>query len=200
MPPSHEQWVADLRDPARRDAASRQLRDILRKTLARGFGKQLGDADLDDLAQQALVRVIERLEDFRGDSRFTTWAVSIAVNGALGELRRRRHAHASLDESIEAGRAALAEPPPSPARLQREDARRIVREAIEQVLTDAQREALMAELGGLPLMEIARRTGRSRGALYKMLHDGRKRLRAHLLDRGLSAADLLDSTDGELTP
>lgn len=199
MSRSNEQWVSDLRDPGQRDAASGMLHTTLRKTLGRGFGRQLSDDDLDDLAQQALLRVLQRLDDFRGDSRFTTWAVSIAINGALGELRRRRHASVSLDDAIKAGRAALEQSPRAPAQVQQQDVGRIVQEAIAQALTDTQREALLAELGGLPLMEIARRTGRKRGALYKLLHDGRKRLRAYLQDQGLSAADLLSSAEGGLS-
>lgn len=191
MPRSNEQWIAELRDQGR-NVASRELREFLRGTLARGFGRQLSDADLDDLSQQAVMRTIERLEGFRGDSRFTTWAASIAVNAALGELRRRRHAGAGLDEIVEAGRTALEQAPAAPSRLQREDATRVLRQAIDEALTPAQREALLAELGGLTLMEIARRTGRKRGALYKLMHDARKRLRAHLEEHGLSAADLLD--------
>ncbi|MEM9457793.1 MAG: sigma-70 family RNA polymerase sigma factor [Myxococcota bacterium] len=211
MPRSNEQWVADLRGPhgepddgvdgdahddVRRNAASSDLREILRGTLARGFGRQLSDADLDDLSQQSVLRTIERLESFRGDSRFTTWAASIAVNAALGELRRRRHAESSLDDAIAAGRSALEQAPGAVVRLQREDAARVLRQAIDEALTPTQRDALLAELGGLPLMEIARRTGRKRGALYKLLHDARKRLRAHLEGHGLTAADLIDYDQG----
>lgn len=223
MPRSNEQWVADLRGhhrgghgeapddapdgahvDARRNVASGELREILRGTLARGFGRQLSDADLDDLSQQSVLRTIERLDSFRGDSRFTTWAASIAVNAALGELRRRRHAESSLDEAIEAGRSALEQPPAAVHRLQHEDAARVLQQAIDEALTPTQRDALLAELGGLPLMEIARRTGRKRGALYKLLHDARKRLRAHLEGHGLTAADLIDDQRGrerrEATP
>jgi RNA polymerase sigma-70 factor (ECF subfamily) len=145
------------------------------------------------------MRTIERLDDFRGDSRFTTWAASIAVNGALGELRRRRHAAFSLDQIIEAGRAGLTQAPAAPGRLQHEDAARVLGEAIEQALTPAQRDALLAELGGMPLMELARRTGRTRGALYKLLHDARRRLRTYLRGRGLSAADLIGHDQQEGT-
>ncbi len=199
MARSNEQWVADLRRGAGRDEASGELGGFLRGTLARGFGRQLSDADLDDLSQQAVMRTLERLDDFRGDSRFTTWAASIAVNAALGELRRRRHAGVSLDEAVEAGRAALEQEPAAPHRVQREAAARVLREAIAEALTEAQRQALLAELGGLPLMEIARRTGRKRGALYKLLHDARKRLRAYLETQGLGAADLLDEQAEAMT-
>ncbi len=196
---SNDAWAAELSDGGRRDAAAADLRDFLRRTLARGFGRQLSDADLDDLAQTATMNAIERREEFRGNSRFTTWAASIAVNAALGELRRARHAAISLDDAVAAGSEALQQSPALNAPLQRGDAARVLNEAIAEVLSDAQREALLAELGGLPLMEIAKRTGRTRGALYKLLHDARKRLRKALTARGLTAADLVDDarTEGE---
>lgn len=168
----------------------------MRGTLARGFGRQVADADLDDLSQQAVMRAMERIGDYRGDSRFTTWATSIAVNAALGELRRRKTADVRTQAAVEAGRAAL-EQPVAPHRLQREAARTVLLDAVDEALTPTQREALLAELGGLPLMEIERRTGRKRGALYKLLHDARKRLRAHLEGRGLTARDLIDADESE---
>lgn len=199
MARSNEEWIADLHDAAGRDPASRELHRFLYATLARGFGRQLDDADLEDLAQAAVLKTMQRLDDFRGDSRFTTWSASIAVNAALGELRRRRHGTISLDEAKAAGRAHIEQAPSAPGRVQTIEAARVLREAIDQALSPAQREALLAELGGLPLMEIARRTGRKRGALYKLLHDARKRLRTHLHGQGLSAADLIVSGEGDAT-
>ncbi len=198
MARSNARWVADLRDPQLRNQASGQLHGFLRGTLARGFGNQLSDADLDDLAQDSVVRVVQRLDDFRDASRFTTWAAAISVNAALGELRKRRHAARSFEQLVELGRSRLEQLPTAPAHLQRDEATAVLRTAIDEVLTAAQREALLAELGGLTLMEIARRTGRKRGALYKLLHDARKRLRASLEARGYGAADLLQLHDAEV--
>lgn len=192
MPRTDDDWVADLRSEAARDPAAAELSDFLRRTLARGFGRQFSDADLDDLAQDGVIRVVNRLDDFRGASRFTTWAASIAVNGALGELRKRKFRSVSLDDAVAAGGAALEEVSDAPDRLQRVALGRELRRSIDEALTENQRDALLAELGGLPLMEIARRAGRKRGAVYKMLHDARKRLKADLEARGISIDDLAE--------
>lgn len=195
MPRSNDEWLAAMR---RGDSdAAADLHVYLRKTLARGFGRQLADAELDDMAQATVVRVLERLDSFRGDSAFPTWVASVGVNLALGQLRKRRFAAVNFEEAIQAGRVSLGHDPEAVGRMQRSDASQVLHDAIESSLSEAQREALLAELGGLPLMEIARRTGRNRGALYKMLHDARKKLRAALEAQGLSAQDLLEHAKGE---
>lgn len=183
-------WVAALRDPGGGEAAAAELRQALRRGLGRSFGRQLSDSDLDDLTQDAVARTLEKLDAFRGESRFLTWATAIAVRVALGELRKRKHAQRAMDAIVADGQTAL-EDALAPRALQEDDARAVLHRAIDEALTDAQREALLAKLGGLTLMEIGRRTGRGRGALYKMLHDARKKLRAHLEQAGYGAADLL---------
>lgn len=183
--------MAALRDPAQRDAAAGDLRQQLRRALGRSFGRQLGDADLDDLTQDAVTRTLDKLDAFRGDSRFLTWATAIAVRVALGELRKRKHAARAMDQVLADGREALTEAL-APRALQQDDARVVLYRAIDEALTEVQRETLLAKLGGVPLMEIERRTGRSRGALYKLLHDARKKLLTHLQQAGYGPGDLLD--------
>lgn len=168
-------WIAALRGPdeAARTRAGADLRDFLRRTLAKGFGRQLSDADLDDVTQESLLRVHRNLGSFAEQSRFTTWAAAIAVNHAVSELRRRRYQHVSLDEAIE--RADLSgDDDESEADVAR------LRQAIAEALTDKQRTAIQAALGGIPLTELARREGVSQGAIYKLLHDARRRLRSYL--------------------
>src|SRR5262249_10490086 len=108
-----------------------------------------------------------------GQSRFTTWAASIAVHCAISELRRRRYKHVSLDE------AAAQVDWSSGGEETEADVDRLQR-AIAEALTDKQRSAIQAVLGGLPLMELARREGVSQGSIYKLLHDARRRLRTFL--------------------
>lgn len=176
-----ELHAADLLDPERREAASAELADFLRRGLARSFAAQLSDADLDDLSQRSLEKALHALDRFEGRSKLSTWAMSIATREALQVLRGRRHQHVSLEDAVQAG--ALAMEAPSP--VERQQLHDLLHEGIRAALSEGQREALYAELGGLPLAEIARHQGRSRGALYKSLHDARKKLKSWLIERGV---------------
>lgn len=176
-----ETWVSDLTSAGpNRGRAVAELEALLRRSLARAFAGKLSDADLDDLTQESLLRIHERLASFQGRSRFTTWAIAIAVNLAYSELRRRRHRHVDLEDAVQLGAAALAlEEAPHP----RSDRESILEDGIRQALTDRQREAVLALLGGLPLAEIAQRTGATQGAIYKLLHDARQRLKRYVSAR-----------------
>ncbi|MBV1858666.1 MAG: sigma-70 family RNA polymerase sigma factor [Nannocystaceae bacterium] len=187
-------WVAALRDPARRDDAAARMRDRLRRALGRSFGRQLSDEDLDDLTQDAVARALGKLDEFRGESQFLTWVTAIGVRVALGEIRKRKHGARAMDQVLADGREALGQAL-APESLQRQDARAVLYKAIEEALTETQREALLAKLGGLSMMEIGRRTGRNRGALYKLMHDARKRLLEHLKQGGYGPEDLLTAQE-----
>jgi RNA polymerase sigma-70 factor (ECF subfamily) len=179
VPRTCQAWVDDLKLSvgAAHSSAIAELRDFLRRTLGRAFGRELADGDLDDLTQDSLLRIYERLDTFEERSRFTTWAAAIAVNCAYSELRRRRHRHMSLDEAVRQGAASLMHREITHQEPDRETA---LRAAIDTTLTVRQREAILALLGGLPLAEIARRSATSQGAIYKLLHDARRRLKQHM--------------------
>jgi RNA polymerase sigma-70 factor (ECF subfamily) len=153
------------------------LHDFLRRSLARAFAGKLSEQDLDDLTQESVLRIHERLGSFQQRSRFTTWATAIAVNIAYSALRRRRHRHLNLEDAIEAGAAALSHEPSPDTELDREA---LLRSGIHEALTERQRDATLALLGGLPLAEIASRTGVRQGAVYKLLHDARQRLKQYI--------------------
>lgn len=193
---TNEEWVSDLQaGGAPAEAALRDLRPVLLRALRVTLAPRVdrgADALAEDLAQQALLHVRDRLDGFRGDARFTTWAQKVAVRIALSELRRKRWENVPLD-------AVVADPPAAPepaadAALEQAEAVRLVRDLIETELTDRQRTALEAVLAGMPLEEVARRLDTNRNALYKLLHDARQRLKAAFDARGLTADDLLDPT------
>jgi RNA polymerase sigma-70 factor (ECF subfamily) len=192
LDPESRAWLRDLRSEgaAREDAIARLhalLLGAARFELARrrpSLGHLRGD-ELPDIAMEAaddaLMSVLRRLDDFRGESRFTTWAYKFALLEAAVKLRRRAWQGREVPLEPE-GWALLATVAPGPA----EDAEQAqlleaVRRAIDEVLTPHQRRVLVAlALNGVPIDVLAERTGSTRGALYKALHDARRALRAHL--------------------
>ncbi len=194
--PQDDDWLTALRggDAAQVETVVRSLQALLRGSLAKGFGRQLSEEDLDELAQASVTRVVEKLPSFEGRSKLSTWAVSIAVNLALGELRKRKHAALSWEEVQQRGSFAeeMGASPDVPDRsLDRRARDRVLAEAVAAVLSKRQQEALSAVLGGMEVMEVSRRMGTNRGALYKLLHDARRRLSEHFKEQGWEARDLL---------
>ena len=154
--------------------------------LTRAFRQSATDSALiQDSAQEALLLVISRIETYRGESRFITWALSIGTRVILSEMRRARWRDVSLDQMSEAGRVPRAVGQTSPERVQLLE---VVQTAIEQDLTPKQRAAIQAELAGAPPDEIAQRLGTNRNALYKLVYDGRARLKQAILRAGWSEA------------
>ena len=150
----------------------------------------LGSSDLDDLAIQsaddALMSILRRLDDFRGQSRFTTWACKFAIVEAGAKVRRQ----AWRDREIPITSASwpvLADGGPSPHQhAEAHDLLGVLWEEIERQLTARQREVFVAiTLAGVPIDVMAERLSTNRGALYKTLHDARRKLRAALAVRGL---------------
>lgn len=201
---TNQEWLDALRGPGR-DKALADLRAFLVRGLRWADGHGLAnqasvtEADLEDFAQEALLKILAGLDSFRGESRFTTWAQKIAVRVALTELRRHRWRDVSLDEMTGFPDAdpfipdTLADPSAGPEqqaiqRMLLSTLRRII--ATE--LTDRQRQALVAaRIHGMPLEEVARRMGTNRNALYKLLHDARQRLKKRMMAEGLSPQDVL---------
>ncbi|HEU4404384.1 MAG TPA: sigma-70 family RNA polymerase sigma factor [Polyangiaceae bacterium] len=195
----NEAWRRELRAAGPEgEAARRDLRALLVAGLGRAFGARAG-AQVEDFAQEALVRVLDRLDAFRGDSRFTTWAMSIAVHVAHSELRRAHWKGTSLEDLAaydEAG-ALLPEGAPDAERsLARARALAALEGALGQI-TDRQRAVIAGELRGMPQEEIGRRLGVGRNAVYKLGHDARRALLRALVAEGLGADDVRWAFSGE---
>lgn len=204
---TNEEWLADLRGTP--EVQARALED-LQVRLQRGIFYYLSRerSDLsgvsnheltqmsEDLAQDATLRVVENLDSFRGDSLFTTWATRIAVRVAISEMRRARYKDFSLDEmtangdvlALSGGSPVASVQPPAPERAaeQAEILARI-QKALDDVLTERQQQALIAvAVRGVPLEVVAEQMNTNRNALYKLLHDARRKLKTHLESQGLS--------------
>jgi RNA polymerase sigma-70 factor (ECF subfamily) len=191
-------WPAALRatDSAEQATAVNELRAVLRNGLrvALNGRSDVSEAHLEDFAQESLLRVMDRLDQFQGRSKFTTWAQSIALNVAFTELRRKRWQDVSLDALLADGER-LTEPAmiADDALGADEDRTRLVkvlREAIENDLTPKQRAAIMGEMRELPFDQIVALLGTNRSAGYKMLHDARRALKQRLHEAGITGADI----------
>jgi RNA polymerase sigma-70 factor (ECF subfamily) len=151
---------------------------------------QLRGGDLDDLAHQsagdALMAVLAKLGDFRGDSRFTTWAYKFALLEAAVAVRRRGWQGREVPLEPEMWPLVDAGGPTVAATAETRELLAALQEAIAAELTEHQRRVLVAVvLDNVPIDVLAERLATTRGALYKTIHDARRRLRAALAARGL---------------
>jgi RNA polymerase sigma-70 factor (ECF subfamily) len=214
---TNQEWLADLTgSPDVQEPALQELRERLQRGIfyylsrERSDLSQLSTQELtrmaEDLAQDAVLRVLENLDSFRGDSRFTTWATKIAVRVAISDLRRARYRDFRLDdltaedELLPANALAAvpqnnSETPENAA--ERADVMAKIDAALKEALTDRQYQALDAViLRGVPLEVVAEKMGTNRNALYKLVHDARRKLRTHLEAQGLSVDYVLDLFQG----
>ena len=205
---SNAEWIAALQSAGPEQAvALAELRTALVRAAvftlqrARHHVGHLGPAAItalaEDCAQEALAAILPRLGDFRGESRFTTWAYSFAVNMALVAARRERWAPVSLDRVLRdtASPAASLEDEHTPdpeRRAVQADVLSAIRDGIEHHLTPRQRGALRALVfEEIPLDELVRHWGSNRNAVYKLVHDARRKLKAYLVSRGFDVEAIL---------
>ena len=191
-----ETWVVALGGAPgpSRDAAVARLHALLLRAARFELRRRGTHADVEDLAVQAandaLVAVLAKLDTYRGQSRFTTWAYKFALLEASVKSRRRawQAREVALDDE---GWSLLAHQGTSPgAGAEVSELLHAVQEAIDTALTPHQRAVLVAiTLQDVPIDVLAERLATTRGALYKTLHDARRKLRAHLALQGLHPLD-----------
>jgi RNA polymerase sigma-70 factor (ECF subfamily) len=191
-------WIHDLSSSgAARDRAVSDLRARLLSGLELALGRRtdLNRSDLEDFAQEALLRVLANLDQFNGRSRFLTWARTVAVNLAYERLRRKHWRNVSLESLAKSGETLSDEILRSlPRQVDSENARdrivELLRTAINTELNPRQRTAISGLLREVPVDQLAERLGITRGAFYKLTHDARLKLRHALESRGIVAADI----------
>ncbi len=152
----------------------------------------------EDVTQEALLEIRDSLESFRGDSKFTTWAYRFAINRAASELRRRHYRNVSLDqlqedEPVVFQALLLEREAVEPERMmERRNYLNLLRDIIETDLNERQRAAITGvHVQGLPVDTVAAALSMNRNALYKLLHDARKRIKARLQAQHLTEGDIL---------
>ena len=192
-----EAWLRDLRaDGPERQAALARLHALLlraaRYTVARHrallpqfLGKELEQVAI-EAANDAMVDVLKRLDDFRGESRFTTWAYKFALLAATAKLRQRAWEVREIPTDPESWTLFAGDHLDAERTAELAEVLQVIRTGIGEALTERQREVLVAVgINGVPIEVVAARLDTTRGAVYKTLHEARARLRAYLADRGL---------------
>lgn len=202
---TNEEWLQELSSQGEeREAALADLKGILNKGLQLGL---LGRVDTsapefhslsEDFVQEALLKILDKLDTFAGRSKFTTWAHKITVHIALTELRRKRWQDASLNQLTESEEgdytpSFTADPAPTPEiDIARNDMLLRINRIIEEELTDKQREIMKSTVfQGQSAAVVAKKMNMNPNAVYKVLHDARVRLKNILKKEGLSPADVL---------
>jgi RNA polymerase sigma-70 factor, ECF subfamily len=187
-------WLAALRSTgAERDEAMRRLHELLLRAARHELRRRRGMLDgvardtIDDLATQsaddALAAILAKLDDYRFESRFTTWAYKFAILEAAVRARRRAWQERELPIDPDAWTTLPARTLDPAEALEHRDRLRTIIEAVRTELSPHQREVLGAlVLAEVPIDVLAERLGTTRGALYKTLHDARRKLRTAIGD------------------
>jgi RNA polymerase sigma-70 factor (ECF subfamily) len=195
-------WVEQLhRDHPHHQQAAAKLHAVLRRAAAHELHRRRGrlggvsGPEFDDVAQQcaddAMMKILARLDDFQGLSRFTTWAYKFVIFEVSNKVARhawQHHAPSATELTWDRLPDALA---PRPGDLaERREQLAALTSAIEHDLTDRQREVFVAiALNDVPIDVLALQLGANRNAIYKNLFDARRRLRAGLAAAGHPLSD-----------
>lgn len=198
---TNEEWLSDLRGD-NQDLAIGDLTRVLKRGLIYALSSRIQtdlETQVDDFVQDSVLRILDKMDTFRGESKFTTWAQKVAVRVAFTEMRRQRWKDISIEDLMPEDSGdftplVLSDPSPDPEqRTSQTLMLEMVDEMLKTDLTERQRTALMAVMhGGMPLEEVARRMDTNRNALYKLLHDARKQMRSRLVEKGLTPQEVLE--------
>jgi RNA polymerase sigma-70 factor, ECF subfamily len=208
---NNQEWLQELTASGSvQDAAISDLRELLLRAALYFFSRNLGDFQglgreeilqrAEDCAQDALIAVLDHLSDFRGDSKFTTWAYKFAINIAMVTARRERWKWVSLDElaaddgnSLDKLMQDISDVIPQEQSVLQSEVQQIIQDVISHDLTEKQRQVLVLMLiHDVPLDEVVRHFGTNRNAVYKLLHDARRKLKSSLGANGFDVSEMLN--------
>ena len=193
LDPVSRSWLANLTaSGTRRDNALADLHRLLLAAVRRQLAARRLWAHPDaehlacQIADDALMAIVAGLDEYRGESRFTTWAYGFAVNKTLASITRsaRRPPAMLLDDAHWAEvRDPRAHDPHQAA--ERSDLLETLRHALRTDLSERQRDVFVTvALNGVPVEDLAERLSSNRNAVYKTLFDARRKLRASLAAAG----------------
>jgi RNA polymerase sigma-70 factor (ECF subfamily) len=192
----YRHWCDGLRPGCdRHDETVAELRELLLRVARRELGRrrhqlgQVGGPELEDIAEQsandAALKVISKLDEFRRASRFTTWAIKFAIFEVSAQVAR--HDWSKRPSHVEAPWDAIPDSC-TPGPQQRAEEREVLAtlsRAIQEQLTERQRRVFVAvALNEIPLDVLAVELDTNRNAIYKNLFDARRKLRSALAGAG----------------
>jgi RNA polymerase sigma-70 factor (ECF subfamily) len=201
LDPDSTEWLRVLADagPGREAALARLHAMLLR--IARGEARRRGPRlrltgpELDDLAYQAaadaLIAITGKLGQFRGESRFTTWAYKFVIFEVSAKIGRHFWRHPSVPFDAEDWERLPGRFGFDPAQeAEWRDLLAALRQAVDEVLTARQRRVFIAlALNGVPLDTLVIEMASNRNAIYKTMFDARRKLRAALVANGYLSDD-----------
>jgi len=194
--PGSDQWVQMLsRTGPQREAGLARLHDLLlriaRGELQRRSGQlRITGPELDDLAYQAaadaLLAIVAKLGQFRGESRFTTWAYKFVIFEVSAKIGRHFWSNPAVPMDAEDWERLPGRFGADPAQeTERRELAGAVRRAVDENLTPRQRKVFVAiVLNGVPLDALVTELDSTRNAIYKTMFDARRKLRAALAANG----------------
>ncbi len=205
---SNAEWLDDLRNQETQAEALADLREYLLRAVFLYLERphedltHLDRRELESLAedftQEALLQIQAKLDTFRGESKFTTWAYRFVINIAAADLRLRRWRTLSMDTLVGENETPLftflsdQEAWDPETALVRNQIITLLRQIIDTELTERQRYALVrVHFNNVPMAQVAQELGSTPNNIYKLIHDARQKLRDGLRKRYYSEADIL---------
>ncbi len=196
LDPDSAEWVRRLTSTGREcDTAKAELHAMLLRFARSQANRRaprfrVTGPEVDDVAHQAtadaLLAISAKVSEFRGESRFTTWAFKFVLLEVSSKLGRHFWRDAAPTYDTEEWERLPDRFGLDPARESEwRDLMAGLRDAIDVTLTDHQRRLFVAiVLNRVPLDALAEQLGSNRNAIYKALFDARRKLRAALVANG----------------
>lgn len=199
---TNEEWIIALKPPPEEQAVH-QLRVRLIKGLKASLYKYV-DRELDefveDIAQDAVMKILYKYDTFRGDSKFTTWAMKIAVREGYSELRKKRYKDISLEQYSrydpdEKDAVEIEHEQAGPDQVTHESMMvQKIMKMMEEELTDKQQKVIQhLMIDQIPMTVVAEMMDSNRNAIYKLVHDARMKLKNRLEIEGIDPEEILNS-------
>jgi RNA polymerase sigma factor (sigma-70 family) len=192
---TNDEWIVDLNSIGhQRELAVKDLRSHLLQGLDRSVSRRSKMYNqIDDVVQDALLKILSSLEQFHGRSRFTTWAMQVTIRTGISAHRRLYHRDSSFDSSPFGSANAVQQPfDRHLLDIEKNELIAILRRLIHERLSSRQRRVVQLILSGLSAEEISVQVGANRNAVYKLLHDGRRKLKSEFERIGISTDDILN--------